>query len=280
LCFSLSENIKSKKTNLLFCCSAVLLCSCEREDIHNNVESVYYKGVDYRFVGKKVMGGIVSIKVLPHKGENGAVWDGFRRQPEDFSKPGTFYSEWGGSGFVTQFDERYAYVVTNCHVVVGKHSKVTIILGDNFEVPAIIQGLDARTDIAVLKITLTDLSHAQKQSMKVLPWGNSDKIEAGQGIFTIGAPYGLRNSVTTGIISAINRELYSPGGGTGFLIQHSAPINTGSSGSPLFDESGNVIGVNDMLYPGTSNCGIGFAIPSNSAKTAVDRLIKPDMSNS
>jgi serine protease Do len=247
----------------------VVFTGCERDR-----RDISCHGLDYRTVVKKVAAGVVSIKVSPSKNEIGAVWDGFRRRLEDFSKPGTFHSEWGGTGFVTAIDAQYAYIVTNCHVVVGKHSKVTIPLSETSEVSAGIIGLDAEADIAVLKIKLSEIPNAQKQSLKAIPWGDSDKIDIGQGVIAIGTPYGLHNTVTFGIVSALGREFYSPGGKKDFLIQHCAPINPGNSGSPLIDESGCVIGVNDMLYPGPNSCGLSFAIPANRAKVVVELLIK------
>ena len=167
-----------------------------------------------------------------------------------------------GSGFIIS-DE--GYVVTNNHVISGA-DQITVIFNNGIdEVPAELVGTDPKTDIAVLKI---DPSTVDIQSVN---WGDSDLSRVGDIVLAIGNPLGLGGTVTSGIISSINRDI---GGGPYVdFIQTDAPINRGNSGGPLFNLDGEVIGVNTAIYsPSGGSVGIGFAIPSELAKNIVNQL--------
>lgn len=166
-----------------------------------------------------------------------------------------------GSGFIISDD---GYIVTNNHVVNGA-TKVTIKLDDGTVLPAKIVGRDAKTDIALLRV---------KASSK-LPYvelGNSDDVQPGQWIVAVGNPYGLGGTVTSGIVSALGRDLHS--GAYNDFIQVDAPINRGNSGGPLITLDGKVVGVNSMIMSpnGGGSIGIGFAIPSSTVQSVVDQL--------
>jgi len=174
-----------------------------------------------------------------------------------------------GSGFVVRSD---GYIVTNDHVV-DSASSVKVKIGDGKTLPARVVGTDPSTDLAVLKVDQTGL--------KPLTLGDSDAAEVGDPVDAIGNPFGLDRTLTTGVVSALQREISSPNGfSIDNVIQTDAAINPGNSGGPLFNAAGQVIGVNSQIETGGSssggesgNVGIGFAIPSNTVKAVVDQLI-------
>ncbi|OFE16784.1 peptidase S1 [Humibacillus sp. DSM 29435] len=179
-----------------------------------------------------------------------------------------------GSGFV--IDNR-GHVLTNNHVVgaAAKGGDIEIVLSNGDTEKATIVGRDVSYDLAVLKLARTDLTP--------LVLGESDQVVVGDQVIAVGAPLGLEQTVTTGIVSALNRPV-TPGTGdeASFInaIQTDAAINPGNSGGPLLDSSGKVIGVNSAIarVPGTTsssggNIGLGFAIPSDQARRTADQLI-------
>ncbi len=165
-----------------------------------------------------------------------------------------------GSGFIV---DPSGYVVTNNHVIDGA-DKITVILEDGTQYPAEVKGRDEKTDLAVLKIKA-------KKALPYVTFGDSDKTRVGDWVIAIGNPFGLGGTATTGIVSARGRDIHS--GPYDDYIQIDAPINRGNSGGPLFDTSGHVIGVNTAIFsPNGGSVGIGFAIPSDMAKSVVTDL--------
>jgi len=168
-----------------------------------------------------------------------------------------------GSGFIISSE---GYVVTNNHVISGA-DQITVIFNNGIdEVPAELVGTDPKTDIAVLKID------PDKVDIKNVNWGDSGSSRVGDIVLAIGNPLGLGGTVTSGIISSINRDI---GGGPYVdFIQTDAPINRGNSGGPLFNLDGEVIGINSMIISQTGgSVGLGFSIPSNTAKLIVEQII-------
>ncbi|WP_374529968.1 Do family serine endopeptidase [Novosphingobium sp.] len=171
-----------------------------------------------------------------------------------------------GSGFIISAD---GYIVTNNHVVSlddeNAADAVTVKLADGTQYNARIVGRDPESDIAVLKVDA-------KGPLPFVPFGDSGKVRAGDWVIAIGNPFGLGGTVTSGIISSVNRNT-----GTGaydHYIQTDASINSGNSGGPMFDMRGNVIGINNWIVaPSGGNIGIGFAIPSDVAKPIVAKLM-------
>lgn len=167
-----------------------------------------------------------------------------------------------GTGFIVRSD---GYILTNNHVVAGADRvEVRLPDGRKFKGKVI---LDPRTDLAVIKIDATGLA--------AVTFADSDKVKVGQWTVAIGNPFELRNTVTVGVVSALRRES-DPGFDLGYpeAIQTDAAINPGNSGGPLVDLDGKVIGVNFAIISAThQSAGIGFAIPSNTAKYVVDQLI-------
>lgn len=159
-----------------------------------------------------------------------------------------------GSGFFISSD---GYIVTNNHVIDGAKI-ITVTQSDGTELSAELVGSDPKTDLALLKVDGAGFAH--------VAFGDSDKMEVGQWVVAIGAPFGLGNSASTGILSARGRDIGA--GPYDDFLQIDAPINRGNSGGPVFNLSGEVIGVNTaILSPSGGNVGIGFAIP---AKIAAD----------
>ena len=162
-----------------------------------------------------------------------------------------------GSGIIIRAD---GVVITNAHVVANAN-QVEIGLADGRRAIGQVLGRDPRMDIAVVRVALTGLPTATL--------GNSDQLEVGQTAIAIGNPEGLERTVTTGIISAINR---SPMGfEVGGLIQTDAAINPGNSGGPLLDSQGRVVGINSAILRGTT--GLGFAIPINVAQDIASQVL-------
>jgi serine protease Do len=165
-----------------------------------------------------------------------------------------------GSGFII---DPSGYVVTDDHVVEDAE-KVTIVTQDAAEYPARIVGRDPLTDIALLKIDAAG-------PLSYVRWGDSDAAQVGDWVLAIGNPFGLDNTVSSGIVSGRGRDLHT--GPYDDFLQIDAAMNRGNSGGPTFDLHGNVIGVNTAIYsPNGGSVGIGFAIPANRARPIVDQL--------
>mgnify|MGYP001544991209 FL=1 len=166
-----------------------------------------------------------------------------------------------GSGFIISAD---GYVLTNNHVVDGAEN-VTVSLSDRRVLDAKVVGTDAQYDIALLKLTATNLP--------VVSLGDSKNVKAGQWVVAIGSPFGFDHSVTAGIVSAVGRQFggadqqYVP------FIQTDVPSNRGNSGGPLFNLTGQVVGINSQIFSNTGGfMGVSFAIPIDIALNAVDQI--------
>ena len=164
-----------------------------------------------------------------------------------------------GSGVIASAD---GYIMTNAHVVDGA-TEIIVHLDDQRELPAILVGADRHTDIAILKVEANNLPAAT--------FGNSDALRVGQWVLAIGAPFGLEQTATQGIVSAVSRSLpndnYVP------FIQTDVALNPGNSGGPLFNLNGEVIGINSQIFSGTGGyMGLSFAVPINLASSIAEKL--------
>ncbi|MBM4403256.1 MAG: Do family serine endopeptidase [Candidatus Cloacimonetes bacterium] len=183
-----------------------------------------------------------------------------------------------GSGFIYEFNPttREAFIMTNSHVVdKGKDGTITVTLADKVSYTATIVGFDPQTDVAVIKITLSE-----QEKITIAPLGDSANLEIGEWAIAIGNPFGnigLDRTVTVGVISAIGRANLDFGTNSPIYqdyIQTDAAINPGNSGGPLLNIKGEVIGINSAITSTSGgNIGIGFAIPINLAKRVVDDLV-------
>lgn len=166
-----------------------------------------------------------------------------------------------GSGFIVTPD---GMIVTNNHVIDGAAS-IVVTLNDDERFPAKLVGCDPLTDVAVIKV----ISH---HPLPAVHWGNSNAVQVGDWVMAAGNPFALGNSFTLGIVSAKGRDIGD--GPFDHFLQLDAPINPGNSGGPAFDMSGAVVGINTAIVsPSGGSVGIGFAIPSNSARRIVAVLI-------
>ena len=172
-----------------------------------------------------------------------------------------------GSGFVVDKD---GYILTNAHVVEGADS-VDVSFDENGDsVPAEVKGIDRSSDLAVLKV-----DPAKVKNLTAIPLGDSSKAQVGDPVIAVGNPFGLSRTVTTGIVSGLQRQIQAPNGFTiSNVIQTDASINPGNSGGPLLDANGRVIGINSQIATGggQGSVGIGFAVPINTAKKLLPDL--------
>jgi putative serine protease PepD len=176
-----------------------------------------------------------------------------------------------GSGFVI---DPKGLIVTNAHVVDGA-SSITVKLGDSPAQKATLLGKDESSDLALLKI------NPNGRTLKALTLADSSTVHVGDPTYAIGNPFGLDRTLTTGVVSALQRQIQAPNGFTiANVIQTDAALNPGNSGGPLLDAAGRVIGVNSQIESNSSaangseagNVGIGFAVPSNTVRNVVSQL--------
>ncbi len=174
-----------------------------------------------------------------------------------------------GSGFVVS---KAGLIVTNAHVVEGA-TTVSVKVGGGATLPASVVGRDESTDLALLRV-----GDAGGQTFTPLQMADSSTLQVGDATYAIGNPFGLADSFTSGVVSALDRQIDAPDGyPIDHVIQTDAPINPGNSGGPLLDAHGHVIGVTSQILNGSGsaengNVGIGFAIPSSTVKSIVGQL--------
>ena len=225
--------------------------------------------VSFADLAERLMPSVVNISTTTTVTTNNNPFPGFQFPPgspfedmfKEFGTPQKRKSAALGSGFI--IDEK-GIVITNNHVIQDAEDIVVRVGGDK-EYKATVIGADPLSDIAVLQID-------SKEKFTPVQFGDSDKARIGDWVIAIGNPFGLGGTVTSGIISARNRSIglsrYED------YIQTDASINSGNSGGPLFDMNGDVIGINTAILGKGGSIGIGFSIPSNSAKKVVNQLIE------
>jgi S1-C subfamily serine protease len=216
------------------------VCLAETEDEGNNI-SIYHR------VGPGVV-NITSVVI----------------QRDFFFNP--IPREGAGSGSIIDAD---GHILTNHHVIQDS-KKLEVTLSDSSKWKATLVGADPDNDLAIIRID------APKERLTVIPMGDSSKLKVGQKVLAIGNPFGLGQTLTTGIISSLGRSIRSQAGILiEDVIQTDAAINPGNSGGPLLDSSGRIIGINSaIISPTGASVGIGFAIPVNTAKRILPELIQ------
>ncbi len=192
-----------------------------------------------------------------------------------------YESEGCGSGIIISQDEENLYIATNNHVIEGAQT-LTVLFADNKTVNAQIKGTDASTDLAVVSVALDDIEEETKETIRAAVFGNSEQLKIGQTAIAIGNALGYGQSVTTGVISALDREVSvtSETDGstiTNELMQTSAAINPGNSGGALLNGNGEVIGITSVKYSETSVEGMGYAIPADTAIPIIQQLITREL---
>lgn len=177
------------------------------------------------------------------------------------------YSEGTGIVMGTNKDNTVTYIITCAHVIDVNNPKITVQTADGTQYDGFVVGLDAKTDIGLIRVSSTDLKAAE--------FADSSSVEVGETVYAIGNPGGTQffGSFTNGMVSAIGRPVDSPVGYEVACIQHTAPINPGNSGGALVNEYGQVVGINSSKIASTEYEGMGFAVPSSTVKEIVDELI-------
>jgi serine protease DegQ len=207
---------------------------------------------------------VVNIAVLQRSPEeqNPLLRDPFFRR--FFGIPGQSQPQISaGSGVIV--DAKAGYVVTNAHVV-QEAREIVVTLKDNRRLPAKLVGADPGTDIALLRIEPRNLAEAK--------WGDSDALQVGDFVLAIGNPFGIGQTATSGIVSALGRSGLSVEGYEDF-IQTDASINPGNSGGALVNLRGELVGINSAIIgPSGGNVGIGFAVPSMIARAVMDQIVR------
>jgi S1-C subfamily serine protease len=185
-------------------------------------------------------------------------------RPRGYFDPG---GRGSGSGSVIDAD---GHILTNHHVIEDA-SSVSVNFGGDKTYPARIVGRDPDTDLAVLKV-----EGAPRELLRVVPFGDSDKLVVGQKVLAIGNPFGLDRTLTTGVISGLQRPIQARNGRIiEGAIQTDASINPGNSGGPLLDSQGRMIGINSQIMtPAGGSVGVGFAVPAQIARRVVPQLIR------
>lgn len=225
-----------------------------------------YVAVDVSDIVEEVMPSIVAITNISET-EYRSFWGGSQ----------VYESTSAGSGIVVSSDDEYLYIATNNHVIDGAKT-LTVTFANQATVSAEIKGTDPSIDLAVVKVALNSIESETMQTIKMATIGDSGSLRVGEASIAIGNALGYGQSVTMGVISALNREVTvsDSSSGTGYtaeLIQTDAAINPGNSGGALLNARGEVIGINSVKYSDTNVEGIGYAIPMNTAAPIIEELI-------
>ncbi|HET7811259.1 MAG TPA: DegQ family serine endoprotease [Steroidobacteraceae bacterium] len=218
---------------------------------------------------KRVAPAVVNIAtrgtIRERQPQNPLLEDPFFRRFFDIPDMGPRERQFQSAGSGVIFDAKNGYIVTNAHVI-DNATEITVTLQDGRDLTATVVGSDVPSDVAVLKVPTDGLTQ--------VALGDSTRLEVGDFVVAIGNPFGLQNTVTSGIVSGLGRSNINPDGYEDF-IQTDASINPGNSGGALVNLRGELIGINSaILSRSGGNIGIGFAIPVNLAHSVMDQLIK------
>ncbi len=247
----------------------------EDENLTSTSISNTYVAVDVSDIVEEVMPSIVAITNISET-EFRSFWGSQ-----------TYESTSAGSGIIVSTDDEYLYIATNNHVIDGAKS-LTVTFNNEATVSAEVKGADPSIDLAVVKVALNSIESSTMEAIKVATFGESEQLRVGEASIAIGNALGYGQSVTMGVISALNRvvtvsDSSSSISYTAELIQTDAAINPGNSGGALLNARGEVIGINSVKYADTDVEGIGYAIPVSTAAPIINELItkeKVDESNS
>src|SRR3954471_11791339 len=218
-------------------------------------------GLSVNQIYQQTRNGVVDIKVKTSSGASTPSFGG----PGSGGSGGSQESEAEGSGFVIDTD---GHIATNQHVVDGATS-IEVTFADGKTASAKVVGTDPSTDVAVIKVDVA------KSELHPLAFADSNAVQVGDGVVAIGSPFGLEGTVTTGIVSALDRTIDAPNNFTiSGAIQTDAAINHGNSGGPLLDADGHVVGINAQIESASGGSdGVGFAIPSSTVQRVAQQLI-------
>ena len=222
---------------------------------------------------EKVLPSVVSIAI---EGKQKSTYNQFDDLPEEFKfffGPDAFGERgqrdraFRGLGSGAIIDAEKGYIITNNHVITGA-DKITVQLQDGREFKAKLIGADEMSDVALIQVE-------KPKNLTALKFADSDKLRVGDFTVAIGNPFGLGQTVTSGIVSALGRSMGSDSGNYENYIQTDAAVNRGNSGGPLVNLQGELIGINTaIISPSGGNAGIAFAIPSNMANNLVQQILE------
>ena len=242
-------------------------------ETNNKVKEGVYM-TDVSEVVEAVMPSIVSItsKTLVNSGMFGPFYSGEQ------------YAEGAGSGIIVSKTDSELLILTNNHVVEGAN-ELSVQFVNEKNVDATVKGTSERKDVAVISVKLKDLDNATINAIKIATLGDSTKLKVGNGVIAIGNALGYGQSVTTGVVSALNREVAVDNNKTK-MIQIDAAINGGNSGGALLNSAGEVVGINSLKYSANATStsasveGMGFAIPISDVKDLVTKLMNGEADES
>lgn len=224
---------------------------------------------DVSDVVENVMPSIVSITTI-----------GLTEYYDFFGTPNQYESEGSGSGIIVADDSDVLYIATNNHVVEGATS-LTVCFSDDETAEGTVKGTQPGSDLAVVTVAKKDLKDSTRETVRVASLGNSSTLRVGEPAIAIGNALGYGQSVTTGVISALDRQVTAQDNSgnsvTNTLIQTDAAINPGNSGGALLNASGEVIGINSVKFTDTSVEGMGYAIPISTAEPIINNLIEREV---
>ena len=229
-----------------------------------NYNNSYYDSIPD--LVEDVMPTVVSITNMQKFKQNGYSIFGYRVQPQEYEAPAS------GSGVIVGMTDKQVIILTNNHVI-QQSSSLSVTFNDTETVEAAVKGTDSAKDLAIIAVDKENIKKEVLDNIKTSKLGNSDNIRTGETIVAIGNALGIGQSVTTGIISAKDREIDEIGNSSK-LIQIDAAINPGNSGGALLNLKGELIGINVAKSSGNAIEGMGYAIPINVAREVIETMSK------
>lgn len=234
-------------------------------DIQTTESELLVEMIDVSDVVEEAIKAVVAVNCIQYVEYGNSYFDYY------FGQPGTKTSESCGTGMIISRQEERLLVLTNNHVVEDADI-LSVVFVDGKEVQAEVLGTAPESDVALVAIPLENIDEDTLKSISVVVMGDSDSIRVGNAAIAIGNALGYGQSVTTGVISALNREVEIVDT-TLELIQTDAAINSGNSGGPLINSSGEVIGINSVKYADTGVEGMCYAIPINTVKPIIEEIL-------
>lgn len=237
----------------------------------NTTELTGANVIDVTDIVDKALPSVVAVNCVTYVQRNQINWFGM-------TVPGEVFEERPcGTGIIIGESDDSLLVLTNNHVVEDA-SKVSVVFNDDNEVEGTVLGADPTADLAVITIPLANISEQTREAIAIAALGDSDIVKVGEAAIAIGNALGYGQSVTTGVISAVNRDVKLVDK-TMTLLQTDAAINGGNSGGPLLNSNGEVIGINTVKYASSGVEGMGYAIPISLAKPIIEEIITGTGSN-
>lgn len=252
-----APEVSKPELTVIFCDEGVVVAQMDALEIGQ--ENVSGEILDVQEVVKQTMPATVSVSLTADYHMYGTV--------QEVSA--------AGSGIIVGQNETELLIVTNYHVVEGG-KEIKVQFCDGTEGIATVKGQDIPMDLAVMSVELSQLSEDTKSQIKIIKLGDSDALQVGEPAIAIGNSLGYGQSVTTGVVSALNREMTLENGETGIFIQTDAAINQGNSGGALLNNRGELIGINSNKLGGTYVEGMGYAIPINTAEPIISQLMNKE----